>query len=84
MDLIYVEGSTKLLLTNQCPLIQAIIQDVIENLRASLLFNNAFPDATITFTLTRDALNAAAESHKPGGALVQQRLQDDGPSSFPW
>ncbi|KAI9429942.1 hypothetical protein BJY52DRAFT_1200336 [Lactarius psammicola] len=76
-DLIFADGSTKLMLTNQRPLIRVIVQDAIENLRASLLFQNAFPDANVAFTLTRDALGVAAENHKPGGAIVQWRLQAD-------
>ena len=76
-DLIFADGSTKLMLTNQRPLICVIVQDAIENLRASLLFQNAFPDANVAFTLTRDALGVAAENHKPGGAIVQWRLQAD-------
>ncbi|KAI9451374.1 hypothetical protein BJY52DRAFT_1191052 [Lactarius psammicola] len=64
-DLVFTEGSTKLMLTNQRPIIRAVIQDAIENLRASILFTNAFPDATIAFALSSDALKVAAESHKP-------------------
>ncbi|KAH9023985.1 hypothetical protein EDB84DRAFT_1564550 [Lactarius hengduanensis] len=43
-DLVFVEGTTKIMLTSQHPLIRAIVQDAIENLRASMLFHNAFPD----------------------------------------
>ncbi|KAH8979769.1 hypothetical protein EDB86DRAFT_2835705 [Lactarius hatsudake] len=49
--------------------------DAIENLQASILFVNAFPDATIAFTLTKDALITATENHRHGGGIVQCQLQ---------
>ncbi|KAH9014994.1 hypothetical protein EDB85DRAFT_1898950 [Lactarius pseudohatsudake] len=52
--------------------------DAIENLRASMLFHNAFPDVTIAFAFTRDALITATEKHGHGGGIVQRRLQVDG------
>lgn len=76
-DLVFMKGSTKLMLTNQRTIIRAIVQDSIETLRAFLLFRNAFPDATVSFSFAREALRLAAEAHQPGGSLVQQRLNDD-------
>ncbi|KAH9033901.1 hypothetical protein EDB85DRAFT_2144685 [Lactarius pseudohatsudake] len=77
-DLVFVDGTTKIMLTSQRPLIRAIVQDAIENLRASMLFHNAFPDVTIAFAFTRDALITATEKHGHGGGIVQRRLQVDG------
>ncbi|KAH8986506.1 hypothetical protein EDB83DRAFT_2535738 [Lactarius deliciosus] len=76
-DLVFVGNTTKIMLTSQRPLIRAIVQDAIENLRASILFVNAFPDATVAFTLTKDALITATENHGHGGGIVQRRLQVD-------
>ncbi|KAI9431989.1 hypothetical protein H4582DRAFT_2084278 [Lactarius indigo] len=76
-DLVFVGSTTKIMLTSQRPLIQGIVQDAIENLRASLLFNNAFPDATVAFAFTRDALLTATESHGHGGGIVRCQLQVD-------
>jgi hypothetical protein len=77
-DLVFLEGSTKLLLTNQRPIIRAIVQDAIEHLRCSLLVRNAFPDPVIAFAFTKDALRLAAERcDKPGGSIIQFRLQED-------
>jgi hypothetical protein len=77
-NLVFLEGSTKLMLTHQRPIIRTIIQDAIDNLRASLLVRNAFPDAIIAFSFTKDALRLAAERcDKPGATSVQARLQDD-------
>ncbi|KAH9012666.1 hypothetical protein EDB83DRAFT_2529826 [Lactarius deliciosus] len=74
-DLVFVGNTTKIMLTSQHPLIRAIVQDAIENLRASILFVNAFSDATVAFTLTKDALITATENHGHGGGIVQRRLQ---------
>ncbi|KAH9015135.1 hypothetical protein EDB83DRAFT_2321365 [Lactarius deliciosus] len=76
-DLVFVGNTTKIMLTSQRPLIRAIVQDAIENLRASILFVNAFPDATVAFTLTKDALITATENHGHGGGIVQRQLQVD-------
>ncbi|KAH9041566.1 hypothetical protein EDB85DRAFT_2139668 [Lactarius pseudohatsudake] len=76
-DLVFVGNTTKIMLTSQRPLIRAIVQDAIENLRASILFINAFPDATVAFALTRDALVTATENHGHGGGIAQRRLQVD-------
>jgi hypothetical protein len=43
-----------------------------------MLFHNAFPDVTIAFALTRDALITATEKHGHGGGIVQRRLEVDG------
>ncbi|KAF8267786.1 hypothetical protein EI94DRAFT_1801196 [Lactarius quietus] len=78
MNLVFMEGLTKLMLTHQWPIIRSIVQDAIDNLRASLLVRNAFPDAIVAFAFTKDALRKAAEQcDKPGTTTVQARLQDD-------
>ncbi|KAH8991903.1 hypothetical protein EDB86DRAFT_2830640 [Lactarius hatsudake] len=46
MDLL-PPGAKRLLLTNQQTLVRNVVQEAIENLQASLLFNNAFPTAPI-------------------------------------
>jgi hypothetical protein len=76
-DLVFLKGSTKLTLTSQRTIVRAVVQDSIETLRAFLLFRNAFPDATVAFSFAREALDLAAEGHRPGGSLVQHRLQND-------
>ncbi|KAN0127628.1 hypothetical protein V8E53_014559 [Lactarius tabidus] len=76
-DLVYPKGVGKFMLTSQQTIIRAIVQDSIETLRAFLLFQHAFPDANLAFSFTREALRLAAEGHRPGGLIVQQRLQDD-------
>ncbi|KAI9445639.1 hypothetical protein BJY52DRAFT_1194228 [Lactarius psammicola] len=64
-DLVLPPGTTKLMLTSQQPLVRAVVQDAIKNLRASLMFSHAFPDAIVAFSFTKESLIAAAESHKP-------------------
>ncbi|KAI9447170.1 hypothetical protein BJY52DRAFT_1193540 [Lactarius psammicola] len=76
-DLVSPPGTTKLMLTSQQPLVRAVVQDAIENLRASLMFSHAFPDAIVAFSFTKESLIAAAESHKPGATYIQRRLQQD-------
>lgn len=75
-DLVFPEGSTKIVLSSQRPLVQSIVRDAIDHLRASLLFTNAFPDGVVTSALTKRALLTAAETHNPSG-LVAYRLQED-------
>ena len=77
IDLVFLQGSTKLMLTSQQPLIRVIVSDSIETLRAVLLFRNAFPVANVVFSFTREALHLAAEGHRPGGTRVQNCLEDD-------
>jgi hypothetical protein len=76
-DLIFVPGTNKVMLMAQHPLIRTVIQDGIENVRASLLFEDAFPDATSIPAVTRDALIDAAWSHIPRALGIHSRLQGD-------
>ena len=76
-DLVYTTGSNKVMLTIQRPLVRAVIQEAIENLRAGLLFTNAFPDVCATLTLIQDCLLTAANHHKPGATDILERLQHD-------
>jgi hypothetical protein len=65
------------MLTGQRPLVRAVIQDAIENLRAALLFNNAFPDVCLAFTLIKDSLLTSANRLKPGAKNILDRLERD-------
>lgn len=76
-DLIFAEGSNKIMLKHQRPLIQKVIIDVIENVQASILFDNTFPDMTLSITFVRDALITAAEGYKPASDRMRQRLMED-------
>jgi hypothetical protein len=55
-------GSNKVMLTIQILLIRTIIQDSFEDLRATLLFENAFPDPNLTILFLRKTLVGAARS----------------------
>ncbi|KAN0128211.1 hypothetical protein V8E53_013977 [Lactarius tabidus] len=80
-DLILPAGGTKPLLTNQTSLVRSIVHDAIENMRAMLMFNHAFPDSALSSTFAKDSLLTAAEKQaekgKPGAAAVHSRLQHD-------
>ena len=75
-DLVFFEGSSKLLLTNQHPVVRMIIRDATELLRATILSNNAFPDPILAFNFTKHALLSAAKKNSDG-AIVLHRLQDE-------
>jgi hypothetical protein len=76
-DLVFNVGSSRLMLTIQRPLVRSIIQDAIENLRAALLFNNAFPDVCFALSLIKDCLFTAADLHKPAAKDILERLKRD-------
>ena len=76
-NLVYTDGSNKLKLTSQLPLVRDIIHDAIENIQALILFTDAFPDAALSIVFVKDALISAAKSHFPGGRDIHTRLMHD-------
>jgi hypothetical protein len=76
-DLIFTPGTNKVTLTVQRPLIRLVAQDGFENLRASLLFENAFPDASDSPAIIQTALTDAAESLGPKATYIHKRLLCD-------
>ena len=76
MNYYYPLGSNKLKLNLQSPLIRQTMCDVIMNIKASLLFENAFPDAGVSQTLASETLMCAAGS-RPERAALLWRFQDD-------
>ncbi len=54
-----------------------VFQDAIEDLRASLVFNNAFPDGILTISFIRLSLNTAAQNNCPAASSIQRRLLHD-------
>jgi hypothetical protein len=75
-DLVFADGSNKLMLTNQRPIIRTIVRDATELLRASLVFTNAFPDPVLAFNFAKQALLSAAQNNS-SGVNVLSRLQDE-------
>ncbi|KAF8257639.1 hypothetical protein EI94DRAFT_1817265 [Lactarius quietus] len=75
--LVYPAGMNKLMLTNQRPIVRAIIQEAIDNLQAALLFNNAFPDVCFALDLIKDCLLNAANHLKPGSTEILNQLEND-------
>ncbi|KAI9436554.1 hypothetical protein H4582DRAFT_2058497 [Lactarius indigo] len=70
----------RLMLARQRPLICDIVQSAIEDLQASLIFNDAFLDGILATSFIRHSLNTAAEKvakTKPSTSSVQKRLLDD-------
>jgi len=73
-ELIYLPGTTKVMLTLQLPLIHTVLQDAFENLQASLLIEHIFPDPHLTILFIRKHLVRAARSHLPRTVNIHQRL----------
>ena len=76
-DVIFVSGTTRVLLTNQSPIMRSIIQDALENIRVFLLFNNAFPNAITIPSITRNAMVAVAETRQSSSRIYQRLLNDE-------
>src|SRR6201996_6683762 len=55
-DLHIIPGTTRIALTGQQPTVRMVIGEAIENVRVSLLFVDAFPDAARTHEFIRDGL----------------------------
>jgi len=68
-DLVFAPGSTKVMLTLQNPLVQAIIQGSFDLLHVSIVFTDAFPNTPLASLLVKEALLRSAQN-KPGGGCV--------------
>jgi hypothetical protein len=73
----HILGSNRLLLTTQSPVIQAVIQDSFEHVRAALLFRHAFPGVGLAVSFIRKALITAAAMYGPEAEAIHTRLMDD-------
>ena len=67
----------KVNLTSQHVVIHVLLQDAIDSVQLSLLFDNAFPDANTTLQIVQDHLFSAAEKYKPGTVVILKRLTSD-------
>lgn len=76
-DLVFASGSNRLKLTSQTPIVRSVIVEAIENLRAAMLFTDAFPDVCSALTLIKDCLLTSASYLLPGAADVLDRLKVD-------
>ena len=76
-ELCYAPGGTRVMLTIQRRLLRTVIQDSIEILRATLIFENAFPEGDQGFNFARRALVSAAEKQLPVTLSIHNRLLQD-------
>ena len=76
-DLVFASGSNRLKLTSQSPIVRSVIVEGIENLRAAMLFTDAFPDVCSALTLIKDSLLTSASYLLPAAADVLDRLKVD-------
>lgn len=78
IDLVLTPGSNSIKLNKQHAIVRAVIQASMENVRAALLFTNAFPDSSMATTQVKDCLlTAAKQLDKPGAMDVLNRLLRD-------
>ena len=66
-DIVYVASTTKVILSNQGPLLHGIIQSAFKNIRSSLLFEHSFPDTTVVGAMVMKAVFDAARNHIASG-----------------
>jgi hypothetical protein len=76
-ELVFLPGANHPTLSAQLPHMRLVIQDAMENLRASIIFRHAFPDPRTTFSFVSEALLAAAAAHQPHSFYIQKRLVTD-------
>lgn len=80
-DIIFPLGGTRdgnrVMLTIQRPLLRLVIHDAIDELRACLIFNDAFPHGILAMSFARHSLNVAAEKHCPAALSISRRLIHD-------
>ena len=75
-DLVFALGLTKVMLTLQNPLVQAIIQGSFDLLHISIVFTDAFSNAPLASLFVKEALLHSAQN-RPGGRCVYERIQHD-------
>ena len=76
-ELCYAPGGTRVMLTIQCQLLRTVIQDSIEILRATLIFENAFPEGDQGFYFAHHTLVSAAEKQLPVTLSIHNWLLQD-------
>jgi hypothetical protein len=76
-DIVFVEGTSRVILTLQRPLIRLVIQEGFEILCAHLLFAHAFPDGNMISSLVKESLLGGAMSKMPRAAVIYKRLMCD-------
>jgi hypothetical protein len=64
-------------LTIQHTYVKAVIHDAVENIKASIMFDDAFPNANVCITFATEALTLAAKGRLPSSRDILARLTDD-------
>jgi hypothetical protein len=76
-DLVLHPDSNRVMLTIQRPLVRVVIQDSFDILRTTLMFTDAFPEASLVTRFVKEALLTSALNHRPGAGRIYQRLLHD-------
>jgi len=72
-----ISSRNKVNLGSQASAIRVLLWDAIDRVQVSLLFDNAFPDTQVGFSITWDCILAAAERYKPGMLDILEQLKCD-------
>jgi hypothetical protein len=70
MEIIFIPGTKKLMLTSQQPLVHLVIQAAFHIVHSSIIFIDAFPDAVHSLQLTNEALIEVAATNLPAAANI--------------
>ncbi|KAH8994406.1 hypothetical protein EDB86DRAFT_3078268 [Lactarius hatsudake] len=84
-NLKFAPGQNRLTLGGQHEVIREVVKQSIEDLRASLIFNDAFPDGILATCFIRHSLNIGTgkvSKKNPAASSVQERLVDDDDYAF--
>lgn len=76
-NLVYPNGTNRLKLTDQHAQIKAVIHDAVENIKASIMFDDAFPNANLCIMFATEALMLAAKGRVPESHNILARLTND-------
>jgi hypothetical protein len=59
-DIVFIPGMTRIMLTQQHPVLHTVLQDSFEKLKVYLLLTSSFPNAVSLLSVLRDCLISAA------------------------
>ena len=77
-DIIFIPGMTRIMLTQQHPVLCVVIQDSVEELKVYLVLTSSFPNAVSLPSVLRDCLiSAATDSQYPLASDIRMRLHQD-------
>jgi hypothetical protein len=76
-DLIFLEGKKGIMLMVQQPLVQVVLQDVINILHMHILSVHAYPGPAAALSAIRNSLLRSARSHFPGALSIHNHIHSN-------